>query len=68
MCVCVCVCVCVYVCLCMFLLVFVCMYVLSVASILTAFVLLFFYLCFSKTISAIHRFYLTKNPCKREES
>ena len=70
-----CLCVCVFrwvsllfVCLCVFLLIFVCMYVLHVASILAAFVLSLFCLCFSKTIRVIHHYYLPKNLCKREEN
>ena len=61
-------CVSVSLCLCVFLLVFVCMYVLSVASILSAFVMYLVWLCFSKTIRVILCFYPLKNPCKREES
>ena len=57
-------CVCVCLCLCVFLLVFVCMYMLSVASIVSAFVLPFL----SKTIRVIHCYYVLKNPCKSEES
>ena len=62
-------CVSVSLCLCVFLLVFVCIYVLPVASVLsTTFVLFLVWLCFSKTIRVIHCFYLLKNPCKKEES
>ena len=43
-------------CLCVFLLVFVCIYVLPVASVLSAFVMYLVWLCFSKTISVIHCF------------
>ena len=55
-------------CLCVFLLVFVCIYVLPVASVLSAFVMYLVWLCFSKTIRVIHCFYPLKNHCKREES
>ena len=61
-------CVCVCLCLCIFLLVFVCMYVFPVTSLLSAFVLYLFWLCFGETIRVIHCFYTLKNPCKREES
>ena len=54
------VCVCVSLCLCVFLLIFVCIYVLPVASVLFSFLKYLFWLCFSKTK-------LLKNPCKREE-
>ena len=60
-------CVSVSLCLCVFLLVFVCIYVLPVASVLSAFVMYLVWLCFSKTIRVIHCFYPLKNPCKREE-
>ena len=56
----ICVCMCGYT----FLLVFMCMYVLSVASILAVFVLFLF----GKTIRVIHRYYLPKTLCKKEES
>ena len=55
-------------CLGIFLLVFVCIYVLPVASVLSAFVMYRVWLCFSKTIRVMHCFYPLKNPCKREES
>ena len=61
-------CVSVSLCQCVFLLVFVCIYVLPVASVLSAFLMFLVWLCFSKTISAIHCFYLLKSPCKRKES
>ena len=61
-------CVFVSLCLCVFLLVFACIYVLSVPSVLSAFVMHLAWLCFSKTIRVIHCFYPLKNPCKREES
>ena len=61
-------CVSVTLCLCVFLLVFVCIYVLPVASVLSAFVMYLVWLCFSKTIRVIHCFYPLKNPCKWEES
>ena len=61
-------CVSVSLCLCVFLLVFVCIYVLPVASVLSAFVMYLVWLCFSKTIRVIHCFYPLKNPCRREES
>ena len=61
-------CVSVSLCLCVFLLVFVCIYVLPVASVLSAFVMYLVWLCFSKTIRVIHCFYPLNNPCKREES
>ena len=60
-------CVSVSLCLCVFLLVFVCIYVLPVASVLSALVMYLVWLCFSKTIRVIHYFYPLKNPCKREE-
>ena len=55
-------------CLCVFLLVFVCIYVLPVASVLSAFVMYLVWLCFSKTIRVIHCLCPLKNPCKSEES
>ena len=61
-------CVSVSLCLCIFLLVFVCIYVLPVASVLSTFAMYLVWLCFSKTIRVIHHFYPLKNPCKREES
>ena len=61
-------CVSVTLCLYVFLLVFVCINVLHVASVLTAFVMYLVSLCFSKTIRVIHCFYPLQNPCKREES
>ena len=61
-------CVSVSLCLCVFLLVFVCIYVLPVASVLSAFVMYLVWLCFSKTIRVILCFYPLNNPCKREES
>ena len=63
-----CACVCVSLCLFVFLLVFVCIYVLPVASALSAFVMDLVWVCFSKTIRVIHCFYLLENPCNREES
>ena len=60
-------CVSVSLCLCVFLLVFVCIYVLPVASVLSAFVMYLVWLCFSKMIRVIHCFYPLKNLCKREE-
>ena len=54
--------------LCIFLLVFVYMYVLPVASVLSAFSMYLVWLCFSKTTRVTHCFYPLKNPCKREES
>ena len=61
-------CVCMCLCLCVFQLVFVCIYVLPATSLLFAFVLYLFWLCFSKMIRVIHYFYPLKNPWKREES
>ena len=61
-------CVSVSLCLCVFLLVFVCIYVLPVASVLSAFVMYLVWLCFSKMIRVIHCFYPLKYPCIREES
>ena len=58
-------CVSVSLCLCLFLLVFVCIYVLPVASVLSAFLMYLVWLCFSKTIR--HCFYPLKNPCKRKQ-
>ena len=46
----------------------VCIYVLPVTSLLSAFVLYLFWLCSNKTIKVIHCFYPLKNPCTREES
>ena len=60
-------CVSVSLCLCVFLLVFVCIYVLPVASVLSAFVMYLVWLCFSKT-RVIHCLYPLKNLCKWEES
>ena len=57
-------CICVCLCLCIFM----CIYLLPVTSLLSAFVLYLFWLCFSKTIRVIHCFYPLKNPCKREET
>ena len=61
-------CVSVSLCLYIFLLVFVCIYVLPVASVLSAFVMYLVWQCFSKTIRVIHCFYPLKNSCKKEES
>ena len=61
-------CVSVSLCLCVFLLVFVCIYMLSVASFLSAFVMYLAWLCFSKTIRVILCFYPHKSLYKREES
>ena len=61
-------CVSVSLCLCLFLLVFVCIYVLPVSSVLSAFVMYLVWLCLSKTIRVTHCFYPLKNPGKREES
>ena len=54
--------------LCILLLVLVCIYLFPVTSLLSAFILYLFWLCFSKTIRLIHCFHPLKNPCKREES
>ena len=55
-------------CLGVFQLIFVCIYVLPVASVLSAFVMYLVWLCFNKMIRVIHCFYSLKNSCKREES
>ena len=60
-------CVSISLCLCVFQLVFVCIYVLPVASGLSAFVMFPVWLCFSKTIRVIHCFYPLINPSKREK-
>ena len=60
-------CVSVSLCLCVFLLVFVCIYVLPMASVLSVFVTYLVWLCFIKAIRVIHCFYPFKHPCKREE-
>ena len=78
-CVCVCLCLCLCgwvsgmvcflcVCLCMFLLVFVC--VCLVCDFYFGCICPVFFLClrFSKMIRVIHRYYLSKNACEREES
>ena len=57
-------CVSVSLCLCVFLLVFVCIYVLPVASVLSAFVMYLVWLCFRKTIRVIHCFYPLKKGRK----
>ena len=57
-------CVSVSLCLCVFLLVFVCIYVLPVASVLSAIVMYLVWLCFCKMLRVIHCFYPLKNPCK----
>ena len=58
----------VFACVCIsFLEVFVSIYALLVASVLSAFEMYLFWLCFSKTIRVIHCFYLLKNPCKMQE-
>ena len=58
----------VFACVCIsFLEVFVSIYVLLVASVLSALVMYLFLLCFSKTIRVIHCFFLLKNPCKMQE-
>ena len=58
-------CVSVSLCLCVFLLVFVCIYVLPVASVLSAFVMYLVWLCFSKMIRVIHCFYPLKIPSQK---
>ena len=45
-----------------------CIYVLTVASVLSAFLMYLVWLYFSKTIRVIHCFHPLKNPCKREDS
>ena len=52
---------------CISLSVFVCIYVLPVASVSSAFVMYLVWLCFSKTIRVIHCFYPLINPSKREK-
>ena len=54
-------------CLGVFQLIFVCIYVLPVASVLSAFVMYLVWLCFSTAIRVIHCFYPLRNPCKREK-
>ena len=61
-------CVSISLCLRVFLLVFMCIYALPVASVLSGFVMYLVWLCFSKIIRVIHYFYPLKNPCKKEES
>ena len=61
-------CVSISLCLCVFLLVFMCIYALPVASVLSGFVIYLVLLCFSKIIRVIHWFCPLKNPCTKEES